>query len=186
MEIPQISSVLQSIFPNEKIEANNDENWQVQTDSVRLLVILSEDKSWIRVLVPVAAMTEAQPLLGQLMEANFDVTGAVRYASGQNVLWTVFQHNFATLTESDFQDGVAQSIAIAQKGLGEAFQQLIEGRIRQIIQASKAQGQSKEATYKTLERFYQEGMMGDLDRNPQERDDFLAAWKAQLDRLWDE
>lgn len=186
MEISQVNSVLESLFAPEIIEANNDENWQIQTEKVRLLVLLSADKSWLRVLAPIAPAAEAEPLLSQLMEANFDVTGAVRYAISQNVLWSVFQHNFASLTESDFRDAITQVAAIAEKGLSEAFQQLVEVRIKQIIQASKAQGQSKEATYQTLERFYQEGMLGNMDRDPQERDSFLAAWKMQLDRLWDD
>ena len=186
MEISQINSVLASLFSPEEIENNNDENWQIQTQEIRLLILLSADKSWLRVLTPVAALNDAQPFMAQLMEANFDATGLIRYASAQNVLWGAFHHNFATLTEKDFQEVVIQMIAIAKKGLSDAFKQLAESRIRQIIQASKAQGQTKEATYQTLERFYQEGMLGDLDRDPQEREDFLAAWKMQLDRLWDE
>ena len=186
MDISQVTPALESLFPAQTIEANNDENWQIQTEKVRLLVLLSADKSWLRILAPIASAAEAQPLLSQLMEANFDVTGAVRYALSQNVLWSVFQHSFASLTEEDFRDAIAQIVAIAEKGLSQAFQQLVEVRIKQIIQAAKAQGKSKEATYQTLERFYQEGMLGDMDRAPEERNSFLAAWKMQLDRLWEE
>ena len=186
MEIKQITPTLQEIFPQETVEVNNEENWQIQTEKIRLLVILSEDKSWLRVLTPIASIMEAQSLLIPLMEANFDETQEIRYALGQNVLWAVFHHNFATLVVEDFQNVILRMIAFAQKGLSEAFQRLIEQRIKQIIQASKAQGKTKEATYQTLERFYQEGMLGDIDRDPQERDEFLAAWKMQLDRLWNE
>ena len=186
MEARQITSILQEIFPQDTIEENNEDNWQVQNDKVRLLIILSEDKSWLRVLTPIASIMEAEPLLIPLMEANFDATQEIRYALGQNVLWGVFHHNFATLTIEDLQNVILRMINVAQKGLSEAFQQLSEQRIKQIIQAAKAQGQSKEATYKSLQRYYQEGMLGDLDRDPQERDSFLAAWKYQLDRLWEE
>ena len=120
------------------------------------------------------------------MEDNFDATEDIRYALSQNLLWGVFQHNFASLTPTDFQRVVTKMIALAKKGLSEAFQQLVQQRVKQIIQAAKAQGQDKETTFKNLERFYQEGMLGDLDRDPQEREDFLAAWQRQLDRLWDE
>ena len=186
MQIQQIAPILQEIFPQDTVETNNDENWQINNEKVRLLVILSEDKSWLRVLTPIASIMEAQSLLIPLMEANFDATQEVRYALGQNVLWGVFHHNFATLTEEDFVNVVLRMISLVKKGISEAFQQLIEQKIKQIIQASKAQGQSKEATFQTLERFYQEGMLGDLDRNPEERDNFLQAWKMQLNRLWNE
>jgi hypothetical protein len=186
METQQITSILQEIFPQDTIEENNEDNWQVQNDKVRLLIILSEDKTWLRVLTPIASLMEAESLLVPLMEANFDATQEIRYALGQDVLWGVFHHNFATLAIEDFQNVILRMINIAQTGLSEAFQQLSDRRIKQIIQASKAQGQSKEATYKSLERYYQEGMLGDLDRDSQERESFLAAWKYQLDRLWDE
>lgn len=186
MEIPQITAILQEIFPEETIESNQEDNWQVTNEKIRLLVILSEDKSWLRILTPIASIMEAQSLLIPLLEANFDVTREIRYALGQNVLWGVFHHNFATLTKEDLINAVLQIVSLAEKGLSEAFQNLMEQRIKQIIQAAKAQGQSKELTYKNLERFYQEGMLGDLDRDPQERDSFLAAWRFQLDRLWDE
>jgi hypothetical protein len=186
MEIQEITATLEEVFPQETIENNSDENWQITTENFRLLVILSEDKSWLRILIPIASIMEAQSLLVPLMEANFDLTREVRYALGQNVLWGVFQHNFVTLTTEDFKNAILQMISLAKKGLSEAFGQLMEQRIKQIIQAAKIQGQSKEATYKNLERFYQEGMLGDLDRDPQERDNFLAAWKFQLDRLWNE
>ncbi|VEP16209.1 conserved hypothetical protein [Hyella patelloides LEGE 07179] len=186
METQQITSILQEIFPQDTVETNNEENWQINNDKIRLLVLLSEDKSWLRVLTPIASVMEAQSLLVPLMEANFDTTQEIRYALGQNVLWGVFHHNFATLATEDFVNVILRMIFVAEKGLSEAFQQLVEQRIRQIIQAAKTQGQSKEATFQTLERFYQEGMLGDIDRDPQERENFLASWQMQLDRLWDE
>ena len=186
MEAQQITPILQEIFPQDKIEENNQDNWQVQNEAIRLLIILSEDKSWMRVLTPIASIMEAESLLVPLMEANFDATQEIRYALGQNVLWGVFHHNFVTLTLEDFQNAILRMIDVARIGLSDAFKKLSEQRIKQIIQVSKAQGQSKEATYKSLERYYQEGMLGDLDRDPQERENFLAAWKYQLDRLWEE
>ena len=186
METPQIASILQEIFSVDDLEVKDEVSWQVNSPDVRLLVLLSADKNWLRIMTPIASQVEAQPLLSVLMEDNFDVTEDVRYALSQDLLWGVFQHNFASLTPTDFQRVVTKMIALAKKGLSEAFQQLVQQRVKQIIQAAKAQGQDKETTFKNLERFYQEGMLGDLDRDPQEREDFLAAWQRQLDRLWDE
>jgi hypothetical protein len=35
-----------------------------------------------------------------------------------------------------------------------------------------------------LDRFYAEGLLGDIDQNPQGREQVLAAWQRQLERLW--
>ena len=77
-------------------------------------------------------------------------------------------------------------VSLVEKGLSQSFNQLIEKQIVQIVKAAKAQGQSLEATYQTIDRFYQEGVMGGVDQDPAQREQFLAAWKAQLERLWSE
>jgi hypothetical protein len=70
--------------------------------------------------------------------------------------------------------------------LDGCFNQLVEKRIRQIIQVSKQQGLSLESTMQTLERFYQEGLMGDLSASADERNVVLAAWRRRLEELWQE
>ncbi len=66
------------------------------------------------------------------------------------------------------------------------FNQLVESRIRQIIEAAKQQGQSLEATLQNLDRFYEEGILGDLEQGADSREQVLAAWRRQLERLWPE
>ncbi len=104
----------------------------------------------------------------------------------QGVLWGVFQHNFETLTSQDCQEVIAQLIALSEQGIDAAFNQLAQKQIRQIIRVSKAQGQTLEMTLQNLTRFYEEGILGELGQDPQEKEQFLAAWKAQLERLWNE
>ncbi|MDX2239418.1 MAG: hypothetical protein NW224_01935 [Leptolyngbyaceae cyanobacterium bins.302] len=161
-------------------------SWQVETPEYRILVLLSDDQSWLRILVPIAPAQDAQPFFEQLLEANFDRTQEVHYALQQEVLWAVFQHSREGLTISDFKAVIARLIELRQKGLDECFDRLIENRVRQIIRVSKQQGQSLEATLQTLERFYQEGLMGDMAASTQAREDTLAAWRYQLERLWNE
>ena len=161
-------------------------SWQVETPSYRLLVLLSDDLSWLRILVPIVPAREAQPFLEQLLEANFDVTLETRYALMQGVLWGVFQHSRESLTKDDFSGAIARLLSLHERGLSVCFNQLIESRIRQIIQAAKLQGQSLTATLQTLERFYQEGLMGDMNQGAADRDQVLAAWRYQLERLWPE
>ena len=186
MKIAEITPILKQIFNSAQIESKSDETWQVKQENLRLLVILSEDRSWLRVLVPIVPLAEAQPLLAQLLAANFEDTQEVRYALEQDVVWGVFFHRLESLVVEDFCSAIAFLISLKEKGLSNSFQQLIEQRVRQIIKAAKLQGQSLEATFKTLERYYQEGMLGGVDQAPQEREKFLAAWKYQLERLWSE
>ncbi len=186
MEAARITTILSEIFPQSGIERQTDNSWQITHENIRILVLLSDDGSWLRILTPIATQTDAKPFLETLMEANFDGTGEVRYGLGQNVLWGVFQHSLASLTEEDFCRAIASIVSLAEKGLSQAFQGIVENRIREIVKAAKIQGQTKEATYQMIERFYQEGMLGGLDQPTQERDNFLAAWKAQLDRFWQE
>jgi hypothetical protein len=161
-------------------------SWQVNTPDYRLLVLLSDDQSWLRMLVPIAPAQDAAPFLEQLLEANFDNTQQARYALQQGVLWAVFQHSCDGLTNTDFVAVAQQLLHLRQQGLDECFNRLIENRVRQIIQAAKQNGQSLEATLQTLERFYQEGLLGDMQADAKIREETLAAWRYQLERLWDE
>jgi hypothetical protein len=138
------------------------------------------------VLLPITSAQAAQPFLAQLMEANFDDTQQVRYALHQEVIWGVFQHNRETLTSGDFTDAIARLLSLHQLGLSDVFARLVESRLRQIIQAQKLQGQSLEATLKNVERFYDEGLLGDIEQGKENRDRAIGAWKAQLERLWPE
>jgi hypothetical protein len=87
---------------------------------------------------------------------------------------------------SDFAAAIARLISLHQLGLSGLFNQLIESRIRQVIQAAKRQGQSLAATLQNLDRFYEEGLMGEMERGAEGRAQTLAAWQRQLERLWPE
>lgn len=186
MKYEEIAPILEKLFDRDRIEHETEDTWQINNDTLRLLIILSADRSWLRLLTPIASVAEAQSLLPQLLENNFDLTQESRYAIAQGVVWGVFYHRLASLTPEDFQNAIATLVSLAETGLTDAFNQSIETRIRQIIKAAKSQGQSLAATYQTLDRFYQEGMLGGVDQDPQQRDQFLAAWKYQLERLWNE
>ncbi|MEH2254753.1 hypothetical protein [Nostoc sp.] len=160
--------------------------WQIDTSNFRLLVLLSEDNTWLRVLLPIVPIQEAQPFLEQFLEANFDDTQEVRYALYEGVIWGVFQHNSGTLVSADLSNAINRLVSLHQARLDNVFNRLIESRIRQIIQAAKQQGQSLQATMQTLERFYAEGMMGEINQTSQGREEVLTAWRRQLERLWNE
>ncbi len=179
----EIGDELTNLF-GEGVQQTSVETWQVETNEMRLLVLLSEDQSWLRLLVTIAPAQEAAPFLPQLMEANFDETQETRYALFQELLWGVFQHSCEGLTRSDFRSAVARLIGLQQQGLSESFSRLAEAQIRQIIRAAKQQGQSLEATMQTLDHLYEEGVMGDIDLGGAARSQVLGAWRYQLERLW--
>jgi hypothetical protein len=179
MQITEVSAILERLFNSEDIQHDVEEAWQIKNSEIHLLILLSEDRSWLRLLTPIAPAREAQSLLPQLLEDNFDVTQDVRYAINQEVLWGVFHHPLKSLTVEDLERAIASLQNLVNKGLSQPFNQLIEKQIIQIVKAAKSQGQ-------TIDRFYQEGIMGGVDQDPAQREQFLAAWKAQLERLWSE
>ena len=186
MKTEQITPILVDIFDSSAVEQPSTDRWQVDTDQMRLLIILSQDYSWLRLLVPIAPAKEAQPFLQELLESNFDLTQQVRYALNQEVLWVVFHHSFESLLPEDLKSAIFQAISLREKGLSELFNQQIERRVRQIIKAAKLQRQTLENTLQNIERLYREGMLGGLQQESQQREQFIAAWQYQLRRLWSE
>ncbi|MBE9012367.1 hypothetical protein IQ250_19395 [Pseudanabaenaceae cyanobacterium LEGE 13415] len=185
MTLEELTLTLSGLF-GEQVQSLAAGSFQVETPQFRLLILLSDDQSWLRVLLPIAPAQDAEPYWEQLLESNFDLTQETRYALHQGVLWTVFQHSMMGLSIDDLQAAIQRLIALQQQGLDEVFHAFVEKRIRQIVQAAKRQGQSLEATMQTLDRFYQEGIMGDLAMGSQSRSETMDAWQRQLRRLWDE
>lgn len=184
MKPEEIANQLTELFGTAAIQNTEPGLWQVETAQLRLLVLLSEDQSWLRILIPIAAAQDAQPFFEQLLEANFDDTQETRYAVNQNVLWGVFQHNCESLNSEDFSSAISRLVFLHQQGLTNPFDQLVDNRICQIIQAAKQQGQTLEATLQTLDRFYREGLLGDLEQSGESRERVLAAWQNRLENLW--
>jgi vacuolar-type H+-ATPase subunit C/Vma6 len=182
----EIADTLADLFGTSAIKVLAPGSWQVETASFRLLLLLSEDQTWLRVLLPIMPQQQAQPFLQQFFEANFDDTQQVRYALHQEVLWGVFQHSCASLVVEDFRDAIARLISLYEVGVNDVFNRLTETKIKEIVQASKQQGKSMEATMQNLERFYAEGLMGEMDQSPESRERVLGAWKRQLEKLWNE
>lgn len=193
MTSEEIASTLTELFGTSAVDALAQPvveiaagSWQIDTSTFRLLVLLSEDNTWLRVLLPIVPIQEAQPFLGQFLEANFDDTQEVRYALYEGVIWGVFQHNTDSLVSADLSNAINRLVSLHEAGLDNVFNRLIESRIRQIIQAAKQQGQSLQATMQSLERFYAEGLLGEINQTSEAREEVLAAWRRQLEKLWNE
>ncbi len=180
-----INSTLNQLFEN-SVQLLAPGSWQIDTPTYRLLVLLSDDQSWLRLLLPITSYENAQPFLEQFLEANFDDTQETRYAIYQNVLWGVYQHATSTLSPSDFYSALEQLINLHQNGLSNCFDRFADSRVRLIIQSAKQQGQTLESTLQNLNRFYEEGVMGSLSQTEADREQILSAWKRRLENLWDE
>lgn len=180
----EITIVLSDLF--ETVQVKEPDAWQVEVENLRLLVLLSEDQTWLRSLVTIAPMQDALPFMQQLLEANFDETQETRYAFFQGLLWGVFQHHRESLTPQDFRNAIVRLMNLQQQGLSSVFSSLAENQVRQIIRAAKQQGQTLEATLQTLDRLYEEGVMGDMSQGSAQRERVLEAWRYQLERLWEE
>jgi hypothetical protein len=185
MNLEELVTALTTLF-GDQVQTLAPGSFQIETPDFRLLVLLSENQLWLRVLLPIAPAQDAEPYFEQLLEANFDTTQETRYALHQGVVWLVFQRALTGLGIEELQSVIQQMIALQKQGFAEQFHVVVERRIRQIIQAAKQQGQSMETTMKTLDRFYREGLMGELDMDEQSREATMAAWEQQLKRLWDE
>ncbi|UKO98184.1 hypothetical protein [Nostoc sp. UHCC 0870] len=182
----ELAETLTELFGTTNVQEITSGSWQIDTSTFRLLVLLSEDSNWLRVLLPIVPLQEAQPFLAQFLSANFDDTQEVRYALYDSVMWGVYQHHSGTLVRDDLKNAIARLISLHTAGLNDVFNSLIENRIRQIVQAAKQQGQSLQATMQTLERFYAEGLLGEINQTTETREEVLAAWQRQLERLWHE
>jgi Tir chaperone protein (CesT) family len=185
MSPKDLPNTLAALF-GDAVQALSPGSYQVETEGFRLLVLLSEAQDWLRVLIPIAPSGEALPFLEEILEANFDHTQENRYAIAQDLLWGVFQQGMEALTPESLTQAIERLVVLHQQGINEAFRMFTEKRVREIIRVAKRQGQTLESTMQTLSRFYEEGVMGDVADNSDERSVNLEAWRYQMEKLWDE
>jgi hypothetical protein len=182
----EIENTLAQLFEQTTVTTIAPGSWQIEKQNLRLLILLSEDQSWLRILLPIISAQVAKPFMEQFLESNFDDTQEVRYALHQGVVWGIYQHNRESLQSSDLTNAIARLVTLHQTGLTGVFNQLVDSKIGQIVQTAKLQGQSLETTLQTLDRFYEEGVLGDLEQGAESREQVLTTWRRQLERMWTE
>ena len=160
------------------------DSYQVDTPDYRLLVILSAEQTWVRILVPIAPAAEAMTFALEFLSANFDATLEARYALHQDVLWGVWQHSVAGLTTEDLNTAIDRSIDMKRVGIDRAFQDFATKQVKAIVSIAKQRGDTLAQTMQTLDRFYAEGILGDLGATEDIRKEMMSAWQSQLERLW--
>jgi hypothetical protein len=162
------------------------DSFQVETPAYRLLIIYSAQQAWVRMLVPIAPAADAMTFVEEFLSANFDATAETRYALNQGVLWGVWQHSVAGLTTNDFNTAIDRLIDIKRVGIDRAFQDFATRQVKAIVSIAKQRGDTLAQTMQTLDRFYAEGVMGDLGATEDIRTEMMTAWQYQLERLWHE
>jgi hypothetical protein len=188
-KIDMIPEDIQSFLTNRfgrSLTVADPDSYQVDTPDYRLLIILSAQQSWIRMLVPIAPAQEAMTFIEEFLSANFDATLETRYAINQGVLWGVWQHSVAGLTTEDFNTAIDRSIDLKRVGIDRAFQDFVTKQVKAIVSIAKQRGDTLEQTMQTLDRFYAEGVMGDLGATEDIRNEMMTAWQYQLERLWNQ
>lgn len=170
----------------DRVEIIDADSYRIDTPELRLLIILTAEQSWVKMLVPIATADEAMTFVEEILAANFDETLETRYALHQNVLWGVFQHSLPSLIPADADRAIERLIELKQLGIDRAFREFTTKRVREIIQVAKQRGDTLEQTLQTLDRFYAEGLMGDLGASADIRQEMMGAWRFQLERLWHE
>lgn len=183
MNLESLLSHLNSKFETPLSEAGEN-FWRHTWDSGELILMLSEDQSWVRMMIPIASMTQAQPFFQELLELNFEETTLVRYAIAHGMLWGVFNHPMETLQVKDIELAFNCLLTLQQQGVTRCFDVHADRQVRLIIQASKRQGLSLKATLQNLERFYREGIIGDLSDSGATIQLTLTRWRDRLERLW--
>jgi hypothetical protein len=185
MKIEEIQPFLTNRFGAALTKIDED-SYQVETPEYRLMIIFSAQQSWIRTLIPIAPAADAITFIEQFLHANFDATLEVRYAMYEEILWGVWQHSVAGLTTEDFSMAIERSIELKQVGIDRAFKDFATKQVREIARIAKQRGDTLEQTIQTLDRFYAEGVMGDLGASEEIRTEMMTAWRYQLERLWNE
>ncbi len=183
-----VTQVLSDFFPDAQIDQPDRKTWKVHKPEERfhLLVSTSKDGKYLRAFVPIAPQNEAEPYYEKLLEYNFSENKLVRYAVNQGLMWGAFKYPIGILEPQQLHEALEELQGLHKQNLSPFFNQLAEDKVREIVAAAKAQGQTMEMTMQTISRFYDEGIMGGLDQDPRQQQQALIAWQYQLERLWNE
>ena len=97
-----------------KIQEGQLGYWSVAYAGHYVLVITDETHNRMRIISPIIeAKNLSEADLRKLMEANFESALDARYAIYNEVLWSVFIHPLGELNNSQFLDGLKQTVQLA-------------------------------------------------------------------------
>lgn len=92
----------------------SDGYWRATVAGRPITVITDEGADRMRIISPVARSEDLDPkLLYRILQANFDTALDARYAIAQGVLWSLYLHPLASLSDEQFLAGIGQVVNLA-------------------------------------------------------------------------
>lgn len=94
--------------------AGNSGRWEAMYNEVPLIILTDETNDRMRIIAPITEVAKLdQDLLLDCMTANFHSALDVKYAISNGLLWSVFVHPLAALSEEELSSAINQVYAAA-------------------------------------------------------------------------
>lgn len=178
--IPTLAAALNS--PVQRIQPGF---WQVNTSNFPVIVLLTQDQTWLRLKLPLVSVLESPESVEELLHAySFLVSQDAHYMQYQQQWWAVYHYCLELLNPQDFSVTAAQLVERHQNCLLDHFQSVANDHLCHLIEISKRQGRSLPATLQTLEYLYREYLIGELLEDEQDQQAILAEWRAKIRHFW--
>lgn len=89
--------------------SGNEGNWQLFYRGIVVLAITDENTNRIKLLSPIAYTKDVNSeVIGKCMEANFENLKDVKYAISNDIIWSVFDHDFRLLSTEQIDEAILQ------------------------------------------------------------------------------
>ncbi|GMQ95560.1 MAG: hypothetical protein BMS9Abin14_007 [Gammaproteobacteria bacterium] len=88
--------------------------WRATVAGRTITVITDENADRMRIISPVARADNLDPaLMLRMLQANFDTALDARYSVAKGVLWSLYLHPLAALSDEQFLAGIGQVVNLA-------------------------------------------------------------------------
>ena len=96
--------------------------WEVDYMGKNIMIITDEKNNRMRIMTPIIEVKNLKKNeMEEAMKANFHKALDVKYAIYKEIVWSLFVHPLAELSESQFHDGVKQ-VYNASYSFGSTYQ----------------------------------------------------------------
>lgn len=84
-------------------------NWQLFYHGIVILAVTNEDSDRIKLLSPIAYTKDVEDIvIEKCMQANFDNLKDVKYAISNDIIWTVYNHDYSSLKTKQIDEAILQ------------------------------------------------------------------------------
>ena len=88
--------------------------WRATVAGRAITIITDENADRMRIISPVARADDLDPgLMFRMLQANFDTALDARYSVAKGVLWSLYLHPLAALSDEQFLAGIGQVVNLA-------------------------------------------------------------------------